>query len=227
MAPKEYVYVVYEKTEEGEINLVEAYPTNDAAKTAASALDSGAEVHKLELKSEAPKAAKGKAKSAPAPKAKAGKKQKSPDVMDDQDNDVEDDANENDEPEAPEPKKAAPKKAKGAKSTRTEIPEGKPNVLQGLKLLFTGTMSMDRKTAEATAKTYGGEVIAKLEDTDYIILGTRPGDKKEKTINEHGLETITESEFFDILKNGVPKEKRDRMAAKGGAAEPAKKKQKK
>ena len=95
-------------------------------------------------------------------------------------------------------------------------------------------MSMDRKTCEAAAKKYGAQVINKLEETDYIILGTRPGDKKVKEINEKSLETISEAEFFELLKNGVPQEKRDRMAAAAEAAaaaaedgEPVTKKQKK
>lgn len=101
---------------------------------------------------------------------------------------------------------------------RKKIPEGKPNCLQDLKLLFTGTFeTMDRKTSIATAIKYGGQVVSKLEDTDYIVLGTRAGPKKLQEINEKELETITEEEFFQILVNGVSKEKRDRMAARQAA----------
>jgi BRCT domain type II-containing protein len=103
-----------------------------------------------------------------------------------------------------------------------------PNALKGLKVLFTGTLDIDRKTCEATAKKYGAKVISKLEETDYIILGTKPGPKKVETIAQNGLDTISESEFFDMLKTGVPKEKRDRMAAAAADdGEPATKKQKK
>ncbi|KAK8097689.1 uncharacterized protein PG998_013175 [Apiospora kogelbergensis] len=103
---------------------------------------------------------------------------------------------------------------------RKKIPDGKPDCLKGLKLLFTGTFeTMDRKTSVATAYKYGAEVINKLEDTDYIVLGTRAGPKKLQTINENELETITEEEFFQILENGVSQEKRDRMAAKKAADE--------
>ncbi|KAK8084433.1 replication factor C subunit 1 [Apiospora hydei] len=92
---------------------------------------------------------------------------------------------------------------------RKKIPAGKPNCLEGLKLLFTGTFeTMDRKTSVATAIKYGADVITKLEDTDYIVLGTRAGPKKLQEINEKELETINEEEFFQILENGVPQEKR-------------------
>lgn len=140
------------------------------------------------------------------------------------------------EAEAPAPKSkrgAASKASTAAKSTkaaekddpRKHIPDGKPDSLAGLKVLFTGTFDIDRKTSEATAIKYGARIITKLEDTDYIILGARAGPKKLDTIAEHGLETIDEGQFYEMLKTGVPEEKRQRMAEKGEAA-PAKKKQK-
>ena len=143
------------------------------------------------------------------------------------------------EPEAPPPKSkraAAASKSAASKqpaqdseedNPRKHIPEGKPDCLAGLKVLFTGTFKIDRKTSEATAVKYGARIIAKLEDTDYIILGTRAGPKKLEVIAEHGLETIDEDQFYAMLKNGVPEEKREKMAAKGGAEPPKAKKAKK
>ncbi|KAH8680658.1 hypothetical protein BX600DRAFT_444879 [Xylariales sp. PMI_506] len=134
-----------------------------------------------------------------------------------EDDDEDDDQDEEEAPEVkprPVKKKAAapPKTAINAKTHRKTIPIGQRNCLAGLKLLFTGTFeTMDRKTSVATAITYGAEVITKLEDTDYIVIGTRAGPKKLQEINEKELETISEEEFFDILVNGVPQEKRERM----------------
>ncbi len=103
---------------------------------------------------------------------------------------------------------------------RKTIPEGIPNCLQDVKILFTGTFeTMDRVTSIATAKKYGGDVVTKLEDTDYIVVGLRAGPKKLQTINELELETLTEEEFFGILENGVSNEKRGRMANKRKADE--------
>ncbi|RYP19403.1 hypothetical protein DL765_003376 [Monosporascus sp. GIB2] len=117
----------------------------------------------------------------------------------------------------------APAKTAVQPSTyRKKIPEGKPNCLKGLKILFTGTFeTMDRKTSIATAVKYGAEVITKLEDTDYIVVGLRAGPKKLQEINEKELETISEEEFFQILENGVGREKRERMAARRRADEEA------
>ncbi len=118
---------------------------------------------------------------------------------------------------------AAPAKTAVQTSTyRKKIPEGKPNCLRGLKILFTGTFeTMDRKTSIATAVRYGADVITKLEDTDYIVVGLRAGPKKLQEINEKELETINEEEFFQILENGVSREKRERMAARRRADEEA------
>ncbi|RYP40563.1 hypothetical protein DL767_001563 [Monosporascus sp. MG133] len=117
----------------------------------------------------------------------------------------------------------APAKTAVQPSTyRKKIPQGKPNCLKGLKVLFTGTFeTMDRKTSIATAVKYGAEVITKLEDTDYIVVGLRAGPKKLQEINEKELETISEEEFFQILENGVGREKRERMAARRRADEEA------
>ena len=62
MAPKEYVYLVCETAEDGDMNPVEAYRSNNDAKAAAKALESKkvntVEVKKVELKSEAAEASK-------------------------------------------------------------------------------------------------------------------------------------------------------------------------
>lgn len=149
---------------------------------------------------------------------------------DDDDGDDDEKADEEEEEEEQPPKKKAkpaPKKAKTNSikaalnpASRKTIPKGLPKCLAGVKLLFTGTFNtMDRVTSIATAKKYGGDVVSKLEDTDYIVLGDRAGPKKLQVINELELETITEEEFFEILENGVSEAKRERMENKRRADE--------
>ncbi|ETS82922.1 hypothetical protein PFICI_04798 [Pestalotiopsis fici W106-1] len=144
------------------------------------------------------------------------KKEIKSEPKDDEDEKEEDDDDDAEEEEtAPKPtkgKKGPPKTAINAKTHRKTIPQGEPDCLAGLKLLFTGTFeTMDRKTSIATAIKYGAEVITKLEDTDYIVIGTRAGPAKLKKINELELETISEEEFFQILEHGIPEEKKQRM----------------
>jgi len=117
--------------------------------------------------------------------------------------------------------------APAEENARKQIPEGIPDALEGLKLLFTGTFdAMDRDTSKATALKYGAKVVTKLDLADYIILGVKAGPKKLEEIEQKGLETLDEDGFFALLEEGVPQEKRDRMAEKADA-QPAKKKQKK
>lgn len=83
---------------------------------------------------------------------------------------------EEDGEDKPDGEGSSPKKAKDIKDSRKTIPDvagAKPDALKGLKLLFTGTMDIDRKTCEATAVMYGADVMSKVEDTDYVVLGTR------------------------------------------------------
>lgn len=159
------------------------------------------------------------------------------DGEDDDDGDEDEDDDEEEVPVKPEKKKKTAKPTAGVppkrvkvnsikaalnpSTSRKTIPKGKPNCLAGVKLLFTGTFhTMDRATSIATAKKYGGDVVSKLEDTDYIVLGDRAGPKKLQVINELELETITEEEFFGILEEGgVGEAKRERMANKRRADE--------
>lgn len=159
--------------------------------------------------------ASGTATSGAKGKVKKEVKSEPKDDDDDEAEDVKDEDDEEEE-EAPKPaakgKKGPPKTAINMRTHRKTIPQGEPDCLAGLKLLFTGTFeTMDRKTSIATAMKYGAEVISKLEDTDYIVIGTRAGPAKLKKINELELETISEEEFFQILERGVPEEKKQRM----------------
>lgn len=58
---------------------------------------------------------------------------------------------------------------------------------------------MDRKTCENTVNTYGGDFVTKLAESDYVVLGNKPGPKKLEEINEGGLTTMTEDEFFNRI----------------------------
>ncbi|EGX94434.1 hypothetical protein CCM_02705 [Cordyceps militaris CM01] len=127
---------------------------------------------------------------------------------------------EEEEPKKPNKKaKPAPKKtsikAGLSHTNRKSMPRGTPNSLAGVRLLFTGTFSsMDRTTSVATAKKFGADVVRRLEDTDYVVVGERAGPKKLQVMNELELETVTEAEFLAMLREGVGEDKRQRMANK-------------
>jgi hypothetical protein len=60
---------------------------------------------------------------------------------------------------------------------------------------FIGTaMKLTHAALGESASNHGGTVEKKLEDADYVVTG-KIGDAQQKTIDEHGLVTITEAEF--------------------------------
>lgn len=82
-------------------------------------------------------------------------------------------------------------------STKTTVPDGITGSLDGLKLVFTGTFThMDHKTCVAATEKHGGEIVTKLTESDFVVLGTKPGPKKVEEITKEGLRTMTEEEFY-------------------------------
>ncbi|KAF2772245.1 hypothetical protein EJ03DRAFT_348633 [Teratosphaeria nubilosa] len=60
------------------------------------------------------------------------------------------------------------------------------------------------------------------QDTDYVVMGVKAGDKKLQQIEARGLDTIDEEGFMRMLETGVPEKKRARMAERSAAGgEPA------
>ncbi|KAM0713771.1 hypothetical protein Q7P37_010733 [Cladosporium fusiforme] len=86
------------------------------------------------------------------------------------------------------------------KSKKASVPEGRAGSLQGYTLMFSGTFDrMDRNTCEATATKFGAAVSKKIDDVDYVILGTKPGQKKLDEISQKGVKTMKEQEFLDHI----------------------------
>ncbi|EME47536.1 hypothetical protein DOTSEDRAFT_41929 [Dothistroma septosporum NZE10] len=105
------------------------------------------------------------------------------------------------------PKRPAPKPNSADKKSASTAIEGTPGSLNGLDLLFTGTMTANRADMEKAAVASGAKVVKKLEDTDYVILGVKPGPKKLKEIEEKKPKTITEAEFLEMLGAEPPSKK--------------------
>ncbi|CZT23963.1 uncharacterized protein RCC_09679 [Ramularia collo-cygni] len=106
-------------------------------------------------------------------------------------------------------KKAPAKKAPGA-TKKTTMLQGEPDSLQGLKLIFTGSLSMDRTTCDLTAKAHGAEIVsaANMDEADYVVLGNKPGEKKLADIKDKGLSTLTEEEFVEMLNQPASKKRK-------------------
>ncbi|KAJ3814126.1 purine nucleotide binding protein [Lentinula aff. lateritia] len=112
-----------------------------------------------------------------------------------------------DKPEHQEPKKpnwAALKAAKArgpvAPGSKT-VPDGEDNCLLGLSFVFTGELSgFSRDEATDIAKRFGGRVVGQPSSkTNYVILGEDAGPSKLKAIEKHGLKTLDEDQFLDLI----------------------------
>jgi DNA ligase (NAD+) len=73
--------------------------------------------------------------------------------------------------------------------------------LEGLTVVFTG--SLDRFTrgeAESLVTDHGGSATGSVSsNTDYLVVGDDPGRTKREDAAEHGVPTLSEAEFLDLL----------------------------
>ncbi|GCF00581.1 replication factor C subunit 1 [Zygosaccharomyces mellis] len=101
-----------------------------------------------------------------------------------------------------------------------DLPEGKPNCLLGLTIVFTGTLpSIERDVAESLAKRYGARVTKSISSkTSVVVLGEEAGPKKVDTIKKLGIKAIDEDGFKQLIL-GMPSGGGD-----GALAEKARKK---
>ncbi|KAA1477467.1 DNA replication factor C large subunit [Dentipellis sp. KUC8613] len=154
-----------------------------------------------------PKAAAKKEK--PEPKAKATKTKP---AKEEEDDEVE---------EKPKPKFnwAAAKAAKLAGPSNPgskPVPKpASPDCLAGLAFVFTGELSsFAREEAVDLAKRFGGRVTGQPSSkTSYVVLGEGAGPSKLAAIKKHGLATLSEDEFLNLIAT------RKGPSAKGGAVD--------
>lgn len=77
----------------------------------------------------------------------------------------------------------------------------KSNALKGMKFVVTGELRRwSRREIEEFIESLGGRVSSSVsKNTDYVIVGEKPGSKLKKA-RELGVKTITEDEFVDMIK---------------------------
>ncbi len=72
-------------------------------------------------------------------------------------------------------------------------------VLSGKSFLFTGTLSIPRKEAEAMVKDRGGRILSAVSGKlDYLVAGEKAGSKLKKA-GEKGITILTEEELRAML----------------------------
>lgn len=71
--------------------------------------------------------------------------------------------------------------------------------IAGKSFVFTGTLAMDRREAEATVKRLGGRAAGSVsKKTDYVVAGDNAGSKADRA-RELGVTILTEAEFTALL----------------------------
>jgi DNA ligase (NAD+) len=73
------------------------------------------------------------------------------------------------------------------------------SALAGKAFVFTGTLSMDRREAEALVKKYGARAAGSVsKKTDYVVAGENAGSKADRA-RELGVAILSEDEFKAML----------------------------
>ncbi|SCV03207.1 LAMI_0H06304g1_1 [Lachancea mirantina] len=103
--------------------------------------------------------------------------------------------------------RAKPQENASADLESIDIPEGEPNCLLGLTIVFTGVLpSLERGAAEAVAKRYGARVTKSISSkTSVVVLGDEAGPKKIEKIKQLNIKAIDEDGFKALI-SGMPKE---------------------
>ena len=73
--------------------------------------------------------------------------------------------------------------------------------LSGETFVFTGALdAFTRSEAEELVERAGGRATSSVSgNTDYLVVGDDPGQRKRADADEHGVETLSEREFLDLL----------------------------
>ncbi|KAH3673297.1 hypothetical protein WICMUC_003757 [Wickerhamomyces mucosus] len=99
-------------------------------------------------------------------------------------------------------------------SNDIKIPEGAPNCLTGLTMVFTGVLpNISRDDSENLAKRYGAKVTKSISSkTSVVVLGEEAGPSKVRKIKQFKLKAIDEAGFLQLIQ-GMPEEGGDGDAA--------------
>ena len=98
--------------------------------------------------------------------------------------------------------------------TPMDFPEGAPDCLLGLTIVFTGVLpTLDRPTSEGIAKRYGARVTKSISGkTSLVVLGDDAGPSKLDKIKKLKIKTIDEDGFRQLIA-AMPADGGDGLAA--------------
>lgn len=75
------------------------------------------------------------------------------------------------------------------------------DVLDGETFVFTGTLeTCTRSEAQELIERYGGRATSSVSgNTDYLVVGENPGQRKREDAAEHDVDTLSESDLLELL----------------------------
>ena len=81
------------------------------------------------------------------------------------------------------------------------VVDDREQTLAGETFVFTGALdTFTRSEAEETVEQAGGSATGSVSgNTDYLVVGNSPGQRKRETADEHGVKTLSETEFLNLL----------------------------
>jgi len=81
------------------------------------------------------------------------------------------------------------------------IADDRGEALAGETFVFTGGLDrFTRSEAEELIERAGGSATGSVSgNTDYLVVGENPGQRKREDAEEHGVETLSEAAFLDLL----------------------------
>ena len=80
--------------------------------------------------------------------------------------------------------------------------EADRDVLDGLTVVFTGSLSVPRREAASLVERHGGSVTGSVSsNTDYLVVGENPGHTKREDADANDVPRLSEAEFLDMLRD--------------------------
>ena len=78
--------------------------------------------------------------------------------------------------------------------------DGPTDALDGLTLVFTGSLSVPRSAAQAHVEAHGANATSSVSgNTDYLVAGESPGRSKRDDAEAEDVPVVDEEEFADLL----------------------------
>jgi len=80
------------------------------------------------------------------------------------------------------------------------VDDSEADDLAGLTFVFTGSLSAPRSDAQDLVEAHGANATGSVSgNTDYLVIGENPGQRKQDDAAENDVPVVDEAEFVDLL----------------------------